>query len=82
MHEDPSALLPQPPATGSVPTLEDMVVNSGMSVEEILNSTEAVHAAIKLSDLKLIGLEHGWISLSGWMTDAVVSMHLASGLPW
>lgn len=48
----------------------------------MLNSPEAIHAAVKLSDLKLIGLDHSWYSFPGWIRDALVGMHDITGLPW
>lgn len=81
-HSDPSSLLPQSPANADTPTLEDLITNSGLPLEEVLASPEAVHAAMKLSDLKLMGLEHGMFSLPGWLRDALVGMHSVTGLPW
>ena len=78
---DPS-LFPQSPALPDVPSLEELVTNATVPLSDILNSPEAVHAAVKLSDLKLIGLEHGFFGLSGWARDALVSMHTLTGLPW
>ena len=78
---DPS-LFPQSPALPNVPSLEELVTNATVPLSDILNSPEAVHAAVKLSDLKLIGLEHGFFGLSGWARDALVSMHTLTGLPW
>ncbi|WRT69688.1 uncharacterized protein IL334_006678 [Kwoniella shivajii] len=78
---DPS-LLPQPPADAVTPTLADLILNSGKPLEEVLNSPEAVHAAMQVSDLKLLGYEHGFFSISGWFTDAIVGIHTTIGLPW
>ncbi|WWC73703.1 uncharacterized protein I206_107675 [Kwoniella pini CBS 10737] len=78
---DPS-LLPQPPADGFTPSLADLILNSGKPLQEVLNSPEAVHAAMQVSDLKLLGYEHGFFSISGWFTDAIVGLHTATGLPW
>lgn len=78
---DPS-LLPQSPALGSTPSLEELVLHSGKSLSEVLHSPEAVHAAVKTADLKLIGMEHGVFSLSGWVQEALVGMHSVTGLPW
>lgn len=64
------------------PTLEDLVTNSGLPVETVLNSPEAVHAAMQIGDLKLIGLEHSFLNLAGWVRDGLVGLHIASGLPW
>lgn len=79
---DPTPLLPQPPALPNIPSLEDLVTKSGLPLEDVLNSHEAVHAALKMSDLKLIGLEHGFLSISGWVQEALTAMHLSTGLPW
>lgn len=65
-----------------MPTLEELVLHSGKSLSEVLHSPEAVHAAVKTADLKLIGLEHGVFSLSGWVQEALVGMHSVTGLPW
>ncbi|WVQ96042.1 hypothetical protein IAU59_003142 [Kwoniella sp. CBS 9459] len=78
---DPS-YFPQPPASPLSPTLEDLILNSGKPLEEVLNSQEAIHAAMKVSDLKLMGMEHGFFSISGWFTDAIVAIHTTTGLPW
>ncbi|RSH93314.1 Flags: Precursor [Saitozyma podzolica] len=79
---DPTPLLPQPPALPNIPSLEDLVTKSGLPLEDVLNSHEAVHAALKMSDLKLIGLEHGVLNISGWVQEALTAMHLSTGLPW
>ncbi|EJT47213.1 hypothetical protein A1Q1_04071 [Trichosporon asahii var. asahii CBS 2479] len=81
-HEDPTPLLPQSPANAETPTLEDLVTHSGLPLEDVLNSPEAIHAAVKLSDLKLIGLDHSWYSAPGWIRDALVGLHDITGLPW
>lgn len=81
-HSDPTPLLPQPPANAQTPTLEDLITNSGLPLQDVLNSPEAVHAAVKLSDFKLMGLEHGMFSIPGWIRDALVGMHDMTGLPW
>jgi YidC/Oxa1 family membrane protein insertase len=75
-------LLPQSPANASVPSLEELITNSGKPLEEVLNSPEAVHAAMKVSDLGLVGLDHGFLSIFGWTRDALVGMHMVTGLPW
>ncbi|GMK55032.1 hypothetical protein CspeluHIS016_0200880 [Cutaneotrichosporon spelunceum] len=81
-HSDPSSLLPQSPANASTPTLEDLITNSGLPLEQVLASPEAVHAAMKVSDLKLMGLDHSWYSIPGWLCDSLVGMHVITGLPW
>lgn len=53
-----------------------------MSLSEVLHSPEAVHATMKVSDLGLLGLDHGVLNLAGWVRDALVGMHTLSGLPW
>lgn len=75
-------LLPQSPALPSVPSLEELITQSGKPLEEVLASPEAVHAAMKVSDLGLVGLDHGMFSIFGWTRDALVGMHEVSGLPW
>ncbi|KIR78602.1 preprotein translocase subunit YidC [Cryptococcus gattii E566] len=37
---------------------------------------------MKLSDLKLIGYDHGILSITGWFTDGLVALHTELGLPW
>ncbi|OXG24919.1 preprotein translocase subunit YidC [Cryptococcus neoformans Ze90-1] len=37
---------------------------------------------MKLSDLKLIGYDHGMLSITGWFTDGLVALHTELGLPW
>lgn len=81
-HSDPTPLLPQYPANAETPTLEDLITNSGLPLEQVLNSPEAVHAAMKVSDLNLMGLSHSFINPAGWMRDALVGMHEMTGLPW
>ncbi|WVO13891.1 hypothetical protein L204_101515 [Cryptococcus depauperatus] len=77
-----SVVLPQPPVDVNAPSFEDLILHSGKTVEEVLNSEEAIHAAMKVSDLKLIGYDHGFFSITGWFTDAIVSLHTSVGLPW
>lgn len=81
-HEDPTPLLPQAPANAETPTLEDLITNSGLPLQDVLNSPEAIHAAVKISDLKLVGLDHSWYSFPGWIRDALLGMHEITGLPW
>lgn len=64
------------------PTLEDLITKSGLPLEEVLNSPEAVHSAVKVSDLALMGLDHSVINPAGWLRDALVGLHNISGLPW
>ena len=78
-------LLPQSPANAATPSLEEIITNgtnAGTPLEDILNSPEAVHAAMKVSDLGLVGLDHGALSIFGWTRDALVGMHMVTGLPW
>lgn len=78
-------LLPQSPANASVPSLEELITsgtNAGKPLEDIIQSPEAVHAAMKVSDLGLVGLDHGFLSIFGWTRDALVGMHMVTGLPW
>ena len=79
---DPTPLLPQPPALPNIPSLEDLVTKSGLPLEDVLNSHEAVHAALKMGLKLLIGLEHGVLNISGWVQEALTAMHLSTGLPW
>ncbi|WOO81433.1 Mitochondrial inner membrane protein OXA1L [Vanrija pseudolonga] len=81
-HSDPSSLLPQSGANSMTPTLEDLITKSGLPLEEVLNSPEAVHAAVKVSDLSLMGLEHGPLNPAGWLRDALVGLHNITALPW
>ncbi|KAL7425143.1 hypothetical protein Q5752_000831 [Cryptotrichosporon argae] len=81
LHTDPASLLPQPPADAVTPTLADLLA-SGRPIDEVLNSPEAVHAALKVADLKVVGLDHSFYSLPGWVADALVGMHTTTGLPW
>lgn len=81
-HSDPSSLLPQSPANAATPTLEDLITNSGLPLDQVLASPEAVHAAMKMSDLKLMGLDHGFFNIAGWLRDSLVGMHDITGLPW
>ena len=78
-------LLPQSPANAATPSLEELITsgtNAGTPLEDILQSPEAVHAAMKVSDLGLVGLDHGALSIFGWTRDALVGMHMVTGLPW
>ena len=63
-------------------TLGQLLATSELPVEEILNSQEAIHAAVPISELPLIGLSHNFISLPGWLADALVGLHNLTGLPW
>lgn len=81
-HSDPSSLLPQAGANGQTPTLIDLVNNSGLPLEDVLNAPEAVHAAVAVKDLKEIGLDHYFFSIPGWLCDSLVGFHNLSGLPW
>jgi YidC/Oxa1 family membrane protein insertase len=78
-------LLPQSPANASTPSLEELITNgtnAGTPLEDILQSPEAIHAAMKVSDLGLMNLDHGALSIFGWTRDALVGMHMVTGLPW
>ncbi|KAL1411116.1 hypothetical protein Q8F55_002066 [Vanrija albida] len=81
-HSDPSSLLPQAGANNMTPTLEELITKSGLPLEEVLNSPEAVHAAVKVSDLSLMGLAHGPLNPAGWLRDALVGLHNITALPW
>jgi len=63
-------------------SLGELISNSGRSLEDILNSPEAIHAAVSIPDLSLIGLDHRWFSFPGYAVDALVGLHNATGLPW
>ncbi|CAD6577070.1 MAG: Mitochondrial inner membrane protein oxa1 [Tremellales sp. Tagirdzhanova-0007] len=63
-------------------TLGELVNNSGLPLEAVLNSQEAIHATCNATDLITIGLEHGRLSLVGWVMDGLVSLHNLTGLPW
>lgn len=63
-------------------SFEELLRASPENVQDVLQSSEAIHAAIKVSDLKLLGLEHGYFNIVGWMRDGLVGMHQITGLPW
>lgn len=37
---------------------------------------------MRVGDLKLMGLTHGWINPAGWIRDALEYIHVGTGLPW
>lgn len=77
--------IPHQPAAaveGTTRTFEEMLRASPSDMEAVLQSPEAIHAALKVSDLKLLGLDHGWINIVGWLRDGLVGLNQYSGLPW
>ncbi|EIW71530.1 hypothetical protein TREMEDRAFT_37898, partial [Tremella mesenterica DSM 1558] len=64
------------------PTLEDLILHSGSSLADVLQSPEAIHAIVKRSDLSLMGLDHGLWSVSGHVRDGLVALHSITDLPW
>ncbi|WVQ74981.1 hypothetical protein IAR50_004589 [Cryptococcus sp. DSM 104548] len=79
---DLSALAPADSVSQVPQTLENLILHSGKSLPDVLSSEEAVHASMKVSDLSLMGYEHGIISPMGWFTDGLVALHTSIGLPW
>ncbi|TYJ52947.1 hypothetical protein B9479_006416 [Cryptococcus floricola] len=79
---DISALAPADTLSQVPQTLENLILHSGKSLPDVLNSEEAVHASMKVSDLSLMGYEHGILSPMGWFTDGLVALHTSVGLPW
>ncbi|ODN78672.1 hypothetical protein L202_04254 [Cryptococcus amylolentus CBS 6039] len=79
---DISALAPADTVAQVPQTLENLILHSGKSLPDVLNSEEAVHASMKVSDLSLMGYEHGILSPMGWFTDGLVALHTSVGLPW
>ncbi|ODO00847.1 preprotein translocase subunit YidC [Cryptococcus wingfieldii CBS 7118] len=79
---DISALAPADTVSQVPQTLENLILHSGKSLPDVLNSEEAVHASMKVSDLSLMGYEHGILSPMGWFTDGLVALHTSVGLPW
>jgi YidC/Oxa1 family membrane protein insertase len=79
---DPSSILPQPPATADVPTIESLIAANPDNIADVLASPEAVHAAMKIGDLKLMGLTHGVLNPAGWIRDALEAIHVGMGIPW
>jgi len=79
---DPSSILPQPPATADVPTIESLIAANPDNIADVLASPEAVHAAMKIGDLKLMGLTHGMLNPAGWIRDALEAIHVGMGIPW
>jgi YidC/Oxa1 family membrane protein insertase len=77
-----SSILPQPPATADVPTIESLIAANPDNIAEVLASPEAVHAAMKIGDLKLMGLTHGMLNPAGWIRDALEAIHVGMGIPW
>lgn len=77
-----SEQLPQPPALPSNPTLDQLIAQNPDNLAEVLNSPEAVHAAMRVGDLKLMGLEHSVLNPAGWLRDAMEAIHVGIGLPW
>lgn len=59
-----------------------MIRDSGLPIEDVLNSPEAVHAAASIADLKLAGLSHAWYSIPGWGSEIYLQAYrLTEGLP-
>lgn len=79
---DPSSILPQPPATADVPTIESLIAANPDNIADVLASPEAIHAAMKIGDLKLMGLTHGMLNPAGWIRDALEAIHVGMGIPW
>ena len=77
-----TSILPQPPATADVPTIESLIAANPDNIAEVLASPEAVHAAMKIGDLKLMGLTHGMLNPAGWIRDALEAIHVGMGIPW
>lgn len=63
-------------------SLHDLIANSNLPLETVLNSPEAMHTTASIADLKLMGLDHGVLNIAGWFRDALVGLHGISGLPW
>lgn len=76
------ATLAQPPALATNPTLDQLIAQNPDNLAEVLNSPEAVHAAMRVGDLKLMGLEHSMLNPAGWLRDAMEAIHVGIGLPW
>jgi YidC/Oxa1 family membrane protein insertase len=79
---DPASILPQPPATADVPTIESLIAANPDNIADVLASPEAVHAAMKIGDLKLMGMTHSFINPAGWLRDALEAIHVGFGIPW
>lgn len=75
-------ILPQPPADALTPSIEELIAANPDNVSAVLNSQEAVHAAMRIGDLKLLGLDHNVINIAGWLRDALEVIHVNAGLPW
>lgn len=72
----------QPPATPDTPSIESLIAANPDNIPAVLNSPEAVHAAMRVGDLKLMGLDHSFINPAGWLRDAFEAIHVGFGLPW
>ncbi|KAJ9122370.1 hypothetical protein QFC22_001792 [Naganishia vaughanmartiniae] len=75
-------ILPQPPADALTPSIEQLIAANPDNVSAVLNSPEAVHAAMRIGDLKLLGLDHNMFNVAGWLRDALEIIHVNAGLPW
>ncbi|KAJ9100587.1 hypothetical protein QFC21_003631 [Naganishia friedmannii] len=75
-------ILPQPPADALTPSIEELIAANPDNVAAVLNSQEAVHAAMRIGDLKLLGLDHNMFNVAGWLRDALEVIHVNAGLPW
>lgn len=75
-------ILPQPPADALTPSIEQLIAANPDNISAVLNSQEAVHAAMRIGDLKLLGLDHNIVNVAGWLRDALEVIHVNAGLPW
>lgn len=75
-------ILPQPPADALTPSIEQLIAQNPDNIADVINSTEAIHAAMRVGDMHLMGLTHGMFNFAGWLRDALEIIHVNAGLPW
>jgi YidC/Oxa1 family membrane protein insertase len=75
-------ILPQPPADAVTPSIEQLLAANPDNISAVINSPEAIHAAMRVGDMHLMGLTHGMFNFAGWLRDALEIIHVNAGLPW
>lgn len=75
-------ILPQPPADALTPSIEQLIAANPENISAVINSPEAIHAAMRVGDMHLMGLTHGMFNFAGWLRDALEIIHVNAGLPW
>jgi YidC/Oxa1 family membrane protein insertase len=75
-------ILPQAPADALTPSIEQLIAQNPDNIAAVINSPEAIHAAMRVGDMHLMGLTHGMFNFAGWLRDALEIIHVNAHLPW